>query len=190
MPICLVSFVCYAFVDDTDVVHAKDTHTSGQEILKEMQAVVDHCEGGVRATGGALVPAKSWWYLIDFVWENNAWRYCSKEEIPGNITIRDVDGYSRVTLERLEPHEGKETLGVILAMDGNNVDEVKKLRAKAEEFADCIRTGSISREDAWLAVNSTIMKTLEYPMIAITLSKKQWDYIMSPILIYLSLIHI
>jgi hypothetical protein len=77
MSICLVSFVCYAFVDDTDVVHAKDTHTSGQEILQEMQAVVDHWEGGVRATGGALVPAKSWWYLIDFVWENNACGYCS-----------------------------------------------------------------------------------------------------------------
>ena len=95
-----------------------------------------------------------------------------------------MDGYSRVTLERLEPHEGKETLGVIYAMDGNNVDEVKKFRVKAEEFSDCIQTRSISREDAWLAVNSTIMKTLEYPMIAITLSKKQWDYIMSPILIY------
>ena len=70
-------------------------------LMLMLQDVVDHWEGGVRATGGALVPTKSWWYLIDFVWEDNKWRYSSKEDIPGDITIRDVDGQSRVTLERL-----------------------------------------------------------------------------------------
>jgi hypothetical protein len=62
-----VSFVCYAFVDDTDLVHiAKDVDTRGPTIIAEMQSALDHWEGGLKATGGALVPEKSYWYLIDF----------------------------------------------------------------------------------------------------------------------------
>ena len=65
----LISFICYAFVDDTDVVHAgSDVYTSGEDVMREMQVVVDRWEGGLRATGGALVPSKSYWYMIDFKW--------------------------------------------------------------------------------------------------------------------------
>lgn len=61
-------------------------------------------------------------------------------------------------------------------MDGNNKVEAKKLRQKSEEFADCIRTGFITKQEAaWYALNATIMKTFEYPMEAITFNKKQWD---------------
>ena len=83
---------------------------------------------------------------------------------------------------RYETAHAEETLGVYLAMDGNNLTEVKKLRGKAVEFAECIRTGFISRNEAWYALNSTIMKTFEYPMEAINLTKLQWDYIMAPVL--------
>ena len=65
-----VSFICYAFVDDTDVVHiGRDVNVTGEEILLQMQEVVNHWEGGLKATDGALVPLKSYWYLIDFVWD-------------------------------------------------------------------------------------------------------------------------
>jgi hypothetical protein len=41
--VSLVAFVCYAFVDDTDVVNtAQDIYTNGEEILKQMQNVIDH----------------------------------------------------------------------------------------------------------------------------------------------------
>jgi hypothetical protein len=46
--VSLVVFVCYAFVDDTDVVHmAQDVHINGEEIIKQMQDVIDHWEGGL-----------------------------------------------------------------------------------------------------------------------------------------------
>ena len=69
-------FVCYAFVDDTDLVHASDrdapTDDLGMtDLVTEMQAVVDTWEGGLRASGGALVPSKSYWYLIHFKFKNN-----------------------------------------------------------------------------------------------------------------------
>jgi hypothetical protein len=57
------SFVCYAFVDDTDLVHSSPD-LEVREMMSEMQVVIDTWEGGLRASGGALVPSKSYWYLI------------------------------------------------------------------------------------------------------------------------------
>jgi hypothetical protein len=68
-------------------------------------------------------------------------------------------------------------------MDGNNMEECAALRKKADKFADCIRTGFISRDDAVVALHTTIMKSLEYPLEATTMSKDQWDYIMAPIML-------
>jgi hypothetical protein len=67
-------------------------------------------------------------------------------------------------------------------MDGNNMEETQYLWQKAVDFADCVRTGFLSRQDATYALHRTIMKTLEYPMVTTTMDKLQWDYIMAPIL--------
>jgi hypothetical protein len=178
----LVSFVCYAFVDDTDVIHsARTVDTPGEVVIAEMQGVLDRWGGVLRATGGALVPSKSYWYAIDFKWDGTHWRYRSTLDMPGDILITAVDG-SRVTLTRYDPHVAKETLGVLQAMDGNNHAEILHLRQKADSFADSMRTGFLSKNDAWYALTATILKTLEYPMAAITLTEKDWNFIMAPIL--------
>ena len=99
----LISFVCYAFVDDTDLVHAAPSpETDWTEAKEGMQTALDHWEGGLRATGGALRADKSFWYLIDYAWKNGKWRYKSKAETPGNLTVR-VDKGHREVIERLEP---------------------------------------------------------------------------------------
>jgi hypothetical protein len=85
-------------------------------------------------------------------------------------------------LKRLEPQEANETLGIYLAMDRNQLEEVKSLREKTSAFAKKIRTGMIQKDEAWQALHTTIMKTLEYPMPAINLSKQQWEYVMAPLL--------
>ena len=66
-------------------------------------------------------------------------------------------------------------------MDGNNKEEIIKLRKKTEEFAEQLRTGMINKWDAWYAITATIMKTLEYPMLATTITEEEWDFIMRPI---------
>jgi hypothetical protein len=41
---------CYAFIDDTDVVHkAQDVNTKGEAILAQMQQVIDHWEGALQS---------------------------------------------------------------------------------------------------------------------------------------------
>jgi hypothetical protein len=84
-----------------------------------MQAAMDTWEGGLRATGGALKPEKSCWYLIRFCWKNGQWAYVSKEDTPASILVRNHAG-DRVELERLEVTEARKTLGVKTAVRGDN----------------------------------------------------------------------
>ena len=46
-----ISFVGYAFVDDTDQVTAGKDNKTYKEVVKGMQAAADEFEGGVRAAG-------------------------------------------------------------------------------------------------------------------------------------------
>jgi hypothetical protein len=100
-----------------------------------MQQLVNHWEGGLRATGGAIVAKKSYWYLIDFEWKGNKWRYQTKKKMLGELDIRSTDGQNRITLRQFEPSHAEEMLGVFLAMDGNNKAEIGKLLGKSKEFA-------------------------------------------------------
>lgn len=52
----------------------------------------------------------------------------------------------------------------------------------ATQWSDNMRSGKILREDAWLAINSTILHTLSYPLPALNLSRDQCEAIMCPIL--------
>ena len=81
------SFVCYAFVDDTDLVHSLTDNLGLNAHIHKMQEVVDTWEGGLRASGGALVPDKSYWYQIHFTFTNNKWRYLSIEDTPAHLSI-------------------------------------------------------------------------------------------------------
>jgi hypothetical protein len=178
----LITLVCYAFIDDTDLIQSgDDVNESGESVLKKMKIAVDRWEGGLRATGGTLVPAKSHWYLIDFHWNGRDWAYRTKAEMPGEIRSRDTNG-NQVTLDRHEPQVATETLGVWQAMDGNNTTEIASLRKKTDEFAECMRTGFVTKNDAWFSITTTIMKTLQYLMAATTISEKEWEHIMVPVL--------
>jgi hypothetical protein len=64
-----------------------------------MQQAADTWEGGLRASGGALVPTKSYWFLIHFVFKQKRWRYARLDDTPGNVNIRDIPGLARVELE-------------------------------------------------------------------------------------------
>jgi len=76
-----------------------------------MQGALNHWEGGLRATGGALSASKSYWYLVDFTWNfrRQSWEYSSIADTPGNLLIHCVgDNTNPVSHQRLEPYEAEE----------------------------------------------------------------------------------
>jgi hypothetical protein len=58
------------------------------------------------------------------------------------LSVRNSDG-NIVNLERLPPHVAHRTLGVRIAPDGNNVDEVTHLQGIAEKWKEHMRTGHL-----------------------------------------------
>jgi hypothetical protein len=123
------------------------------------------------------------WWLVSFTWTGTTWSYAGIQDSPGDIFVNDISN-NRKTIQRLEPYKAHETLGVFLAPDGNLDDQFQKMQAAAVKWADNLRTGSISRNEAWIALQSTILRTLAYPLPALRLTKDQCAAIMAPILRY------
>lgn len=177
-----IRFVGYSFVDDTDLIQtAKTPHDTEAAVALEMQRALDTWEGAIRATGGAIIPDKSFWYLIGFQWHEGQWAYKEMDDAPAVLSVKDCDGHI-VQLERLPPNAARRTLGVRLAPDGNNVDEIKHLQSIAETWKAHVHTGHLQHHEAWYALTATIMKTIEYPLLALTLTARECAYIMAPIL--------
>jgi hypothetical protein len=57
-----------------------------------MQHSLDTWEGGLKAPGGAIVPEKTFWHLIDFKLSPGSWRYKSIQECPGYLYVQDIHG--------------------------------------------------------------------------------------------------
>ena len=175
-----LKFVGFSFVDDTDQVQTGEyAGESSTSIVEKMQLAVDEWEGGITATGGALAPVKSHWYLIDFVWEEGKWRFARKDEQAAEILIRDSSG-RKVPIDRLEVSEAKTTLGVDQCPDGNMDAQVEKMKDMTDLWAAQMRSGHLKKSEGWLALRSTIWKSLEYPLNATTLTKEQCRFIMFP----------
>jgi hypothetical protein len=72
-------------------------------------------------------------------------------------------------------------LGVLLSPDDNN-KQFKVMLDKTKHYGEMIRTGHIHKHEVWLALMVIAMKSLEYAVPALTLSKAQYKTIMWPIL--------
>ena len=63
----LLSIVCFAFADDTDLSITGQKHPSGKVLINPFQEAFDRWAGGLTVTGRELAPIKSWCYLIGHV---------------------------------------------------------------------------------------------------------------------------
>ena len=64
--------------------------------------------------------------------------YTAQKNVCLVFTLNDKFGTPHPS-KRLNVHEGLETLGVFIAMDGNQTDQLNNLREKEEVFAEQIR---------------------------------------------------
>jgi hypothetical protein len=175
-----LEFVGYAFVDDTDlVVSAEGADRHG--VVRDIQQALTAWEGGISATGGALVPEKSHWYLVDFQWQNGKATYKSIQECPADIRVKDTSGQVHV-LRRLEPGQAERTLGVRVAPDGNMKEQYLFLLHTAQTWSNKLCSGFLSRGLVSQALLTTVMKTLMYCLPATTFSQHQCNEIMKPLL--------
>jgi hypothetical protein len=175
---------CFCFVDDTDVMQSvSDPEAIGETVLPTVQSALTLWSGGVSATGGAINPVKSFWWLIDFKWNPRAglWSFRRNNEMPGVLEMPGLTG-AVTKLRRLQPEEAERTLGVMMAPCENGVAQIAALRSKAKQWAADLRPQHLLRYDVFPLIKSTILKSLEYPMPLTTLNPQTWVSIMSPVL--------
>jgi hypothetical protein len=82
----------------------------------------------------------------------------------------------------LEASEAQQMLGVYLAPNGNNDIQYETMIEKTKLYGEMIRTGHIHKHEAWVALTAIAMKSLEYAVPALTLTKEQYKKIMWPLL--------
>jgi hypothetical protein len=86
------------------------------------------------------------------------------------------------TLKRNEVNRAEEPLGIHIAPDGNRRQQVEKMKNIAKEWVAKMKEGKLSRTKIWVAVQSTVWRTLISPLPAVNLTKQECKQIMGPIL--------
>ncbi len=84
----------YACVDDTDLVVAKLSFNSAADAAQALQLAMTMWEKGLKSTSGAIVPEKTYVYLIDFEWRAGRWDYLSCAKSPASFTAKILTGSS------------------------------------------------------------------------------------------------
>jgi hypothetical protein len=173
----------FSYVDDTNLTQSQTpTVTTAEEVLEKIQGGLDTWEGVVKASGGALSNGKSCWWYVDFSLDHKGdWGYKNMEELEGELTAIDIDG-NRKALKRLEVNEFFETLGVQLNPIGDDTAIFNEMQQWAKNWSQQLRKSALKDHEAHTALNITIMKKLEYVLVAVTLTRKQCDKIMSTLL--------
>ena len=111
-----MNLVCFAFVDDTDLVHSTfDPSLTSAELFDEAQAALLTWESLLSATGGALKPSKSYWYYLDYSCVRGVWKPKRIQDAPGELILHNKG--TPYTIQRLEMHEAREALGIMSRPD-------------------------------------------------------------------------
>ena len=177
----VMELLCIQFVDDTDLIQSgHDNNSSGPTIVAEMQEVLDNWDGLLRATGGALEHSKSYWYLLDYHRRGGKWCYKPPSAVPGDVSLYNDTTHQKEIIPRLPVTTAKKALGIFTRPDGIMHQQRKYLRGKASDWSDAMRTNHIRKDDAWYCLNTTIMKVVEYPLVATTLTRRDCGTIMAP----------
>jgi hypothetical protein len=156
-------FVGYAFVDDTDLIATNRLGTNSDATLNSMQEALRVWEGCLRASGGAIEPAKTFWYGIDFAWDKGNWKY--QEEWDRTLEVRNPGGTMEI-LEQVDVSEARRTLGVRLAPDGNDREQAKVMVSVIRQWAEGLRTNNLPRNYAWLSYKTTLWPKIRYALPA------------------------
>src|SRR5210317_979062 len=182
----MVNAQCFAFIDDTDVIEAAySVDERMEDILPQVQAAASLWSDGIRTTGGSINPEKSFCWLLDhqFDRQQGTWRLKKRSTLLPNAKIQ-IRGLSREfeELRRLEPGDSERTLGVMLAPEENKPAQAAHLRKIAQQWVANFRPVHLLRSDVLPLLRTTILKSLEYPMVVTTLNQKEWNKIMWPVL--------
>ncbi len=167
----------FAFVDDVDLIQ----ELTNIAHIHEAQEAVDEWSDALKATGGALVPDKCKWFAVHPEWTQNKWRLNKTSNRTSKLYINGEDG-DRTEISKCDNDSGQLALGIAFSPAGDTREEAKRLRAKVIDWTEHVRTGHLTRQEAWQCLHTTVLKTIDYTLPASILSKQDHEGIMGAVL--------
>jgi hypothetical protein len=100
-------------------------------------------------SGGSLNAAKCFYYYIHpkYNFRCLTTEYLKEKHAPGSILMINLDTTTTIPLERLEPSTARRTLGVMLAPDRSNKQQIKSSIVKATTFIGKIKYSKLSGQE-------------------------------------------
>jgi len=169
----------FGFVDDVDLC-ITDTSQDGKQVCNRMHESINMWSGLLHATGGALVPEKCFWYYVHNNWDKGHWKYDTTPQAHG-MYVLDNNGRPAL-IPQLQPSEACRTLGICLALDGNNKDELQYLLEVAKGWQTLMSAAIVTHAAVEFGLRQVILRKLEYPLVATTFTLNECNKLMSPIL--------
>jgi hypothetical protein len=182
------------FVDDkAEMINVHDVEGTGENItkaeLREKLYMVATEYTNIWAqllwvSGGNLNPNKCFHYYLDptYSYTKQKIQYGKQKTTQGQIFLNNPATNSSTAIERVEPSEGRRTLGVILAPDGNCSKQIKHCYTKAVEYIGKIKQSKLSNVAKWKAANTILDAQIQYPLMATLCSRKDLDKLDKPIM--------
>jgi len=145
----------FGFVDDVDLCIMDPGH-DGKKVVKQMQESINMWAGLLHATRGALVLEKCFWYYIHNQWVNGKWQYSITPQPHSMMSVLDDNG-RLATIRQLPPLEARRTLGVHLALDGSNKDELQYLLKVAKSWQTAMLVAKVMHATAEFGLCQVIL---------------------------------
>ena len=92
------------------------------------------------------------------------------------------DNGHRKAVPHCHTDEAHRTLGVMSAPNNDNTLQISRMRKMTLTFSDKVRVGFICGRDIHQALNSTIMRSLNWPLPAVTLTEAECTHTMAPVI--------
>ena len=170
------------YVDDTDLLHwAKFYGISDDEFVAQIQQATTDWGMLVQATGGAVKPSKSFWYLMSWKFDRGRAVLKSKEEVSRHsISIPQSDGTTAV-IPLEANHVTKKTLGVWSNPLNRPTVPLEKLKTKGLDWVDKLRVRPLERKNTWLSLTVQQYPGLFYGLSSLYASPDELEQAMGSV---------
>ena len=157
------------YIDDTDILHIDLRRNERvKEVHQRIQESVNSWDNLLIATGGALQPAKCFYSIILFEWDNNARRYASNEnKAEFGVSVLLPCGGSAGIGHKLVSH-AKKTLGAMTSPDGNSCAAIMMLQDKAQQWVTNVRNGKLHCRNVCFSLKYQLWPRLAYSLCSST----------------------
>ena len=171
------------FVDDTDLLHI---NLEGMELLEEthdaLQRSVNSWGTKLIASGGALKPAKCFYYLIDYDWNDHGeWRYKEMDDdelMQYRITVLTPSG-QQVAIDCLGVEDARKTLGSMTCPSGSAKSALDRMQTQATEWVDMAKNGTLHKRYIWLLLRVQFWARVGFGLSCCTASLPELETVLN-----------